>query len=358
MSAFSKHGKVIVFSSVIAALSGTVLAAAQAPLQQNPYSPAYGHAYRHGVIPTMETWHVMQAYESALAKLKTSTKTLYYGGGTNDSGFANAAVTSGPEKVYLVFFGSQWGTQGSSGGNVTFSNDPVNAAPYLQNLFLGLGTGEGWSKVMTQYCDGAAAVKGATSCPAGANFIPYPVGGTVLAGVWYDNSAPSPQQATQTQLAQEALNAAAHFGNTTAASNRYVQYVILSPTGTNPDGFNAGANFCAWHDYTTSSAGDVAYTNMPYVSDAGTSCGQNFVNAGTAGVDDGFSIVEGHEYAETITDQFPSVGWLTKRGSENGDVCAWISSGQGASANVSMKTGVFAMQSTYSDKNGACELTL
>ncbi|MFK2893285.1 hypothetical protein ISS98_19240 [Dyella flagellata] len=324
----------------------------------NPYSPSYGHAYRHGVIPTMETWHVMQAYESATSHLKASSKTLYYGGGSNDSGIANAGVTSGPEKVYLVFYGSQWGTQGSSHGLATFSNDPANAAPYLQNLFLGLGTGEGWSSVMTQYCDGAAAVRGSSSCPNNANFIPYPAGGAVLAGVWYDNGAPSPQRATTAQLTQEALNASAHFGNTTAASNRYVQYVILSPTGTNPDGFNAGANFCAWHNYTASSAGNVAYTNMPYVYDAGASCGQNFVNAGVGGVADGFSIVEGHEYAETITDQFPSSGWVTKRGSETGDVCAWISSGQGASGNVMMKTGAFAMQSTYSNKSGACELTL
>ena len=358
MSAFSKYGKVIAFSSLIAALSGAAVVAGESPLQVNPYSPAYGHAYRHGVIPTMETWHVMQAQDSALKSAGVSTKTLYYGGGVTDGSFTHAAVTSGPEKVYLVFYGSQWGTEGSSGGLATFSNDPANAAPYLQNLFLGLGTGEGWSTVMTQYCDGSAAVKGASSCPSNANFIPYPSGGTVLAGVWYDNSAPSPQQATAAQLTQEALNAAAHFGNTTAASNRYVQYVILSPTGTNPDGFNAGANFCAWHNYTTSSSGDIAYTNMPYVYDAGSSCGENFVNAGTTGVDDGFSIVEGHEYAETITDQFPSSGWVTKRGSETGDVCAWISSGQGASGNVSMKTGVFAMQSTYSDKNGACELTL
>ncbi|RUL76103.1 hypothetical protein [Dyella choica] len=358
MSALLKHGKVIAFSSLVAALSGAALAAGQSSLQVNPYSPSYGHQYRHGVIPTMETWHVMQAYESASNRLKVTRKTLFYGGGTNDSGIANAGVTSGPEKVYLVFYGSQWGTQHSSGGRVTFSNDPVNAAPYLQNLFLGLGTGEGWSTVMTQYCDGAAAMAGSASCPKNANFVPYPAGGTVLAGVWYDNSAASPQQATVAQLAQEALNAAAHFGNTTAASNRYAQYVILSATGTNPDGFNAGANFCAWHDYTTSTAGNVAYTNMPYVYDAGASCGQNFVNAGVGGVDDGFSIVEGHEYAETITDQFPSFGWVTKRGSETGDVCAWISSGQGAAGNVAMKTGVFAMQSTYSNNNGACELTL
>src|SRR5215469_8353055 len=107
MLAFSKHGKVIAFSALIAALSGAAIAAGQSALQENPYSPATGHAYRHGVIPTMETWHVMQAYESAGAKAGTSSKTLYYRGGTNDAGIANAGVTSGPQKVYLVYYGSQ-----------------------------------------------------------------------------------------------------------------------------------------------------------------------------------------------------------------------------------------------------------
>ena len=31
---------------------------------QNPYSPAYGHPYRHGVVPTLEAWQEMQAWEA------------------------------------------------------------------------------------------------------------------------------------------------------------------------------------------------------------------------------------------------------------------------------------------------------
>ena len=101
---------------------------------------------------------------------------------------------------------------------------------------------------------------------------------------------------------------------------------------------------------------------MPYVSDAGASCGQNFVNAGAAGTDDGFSIVEGHEYAETITDQNPSGGWTNRNrrsgnyGAENGDECAWISSGQGKSANVVMANGTYAMQSTWSNDTNECDI--
>src|SRR4029079_7529089 len=39
------------------------------------------------------------------------------------------------------------------------------------------------------------------------------------------------------------------------------------------------------------------------------------------------------------------------------DECAWISSGQGASANVAMATGTFAMQSTWSNDTNRCDLT-
>src|SRR5207302_1382751 len=155
-------------------------------------------------------------------------------------------------------------------------------AAYLQSLFTGIGTGgEQWSGTMTQYCDGERVAKGATSCPAGAPHVGYPRAG-LLAGVWFDGSAASPANATAAQLAQEAVNAARHFGNTSADSNRYALYFIVSPSGAHPDGFGTTGGFCGWHDFTSSSFGDIAYANLPYVSDLGTSCGANFVNRGAA----------------------------------------------------------------------------
>ena len=277
------------------------------------------------------------------AQAPVSAATLVFGGGVDGIG-----VTSGVPRVYLVFYGSQW----TSGG------DPGGAAAYLQKLFAGLGTGgEQWSGTMTQYCDGPTVPQGAGSCtPANTPHVGYPNGGA-LAGVWFDTDAASPASATPAQLAQEAVRAAQHFANTSAAANRYAQYVIVSPSGTHPDGFgNAGQNFCAWHDYTPSQFGDLAYSNMPYVSDLGSSCGTSFVNSGAAGALDGFSIVGGHEYAETLTDQNPPGGWTTAAGEETGDECAWIASGQGASADVTMGNGIFAMQSTWSNDTGQCEI--
>ncbi|NKJ22129.1 MULTISPECIES: PKD domain-containing protein [Dyella] len=350
------------------AAGGSPAAAGQAASSQvaNPYAPNYDHPYRHGAVPTREAHAQMKQWAAfhLATPAATGTQTLSYGGGIDGIG-----VTSGTPKVYLVVYGSQWGTAGTdANGNMTLSGDSAGAVPYLQQMFKGLGTnGELWSGVMTQYCDGAGVSSGATACPTGASYVGYPTGGATLAGVWYDNSAASPSNATAAQLGQEAVKAAGHFGNTTAASNRYVQYVILSPTGTHPDGFNTSSGqFCAWHDYNgdvgvSSSYGDIAFTNMPYVLDMGSSCGQNFVNSGSAGNLDGFSLVNGHEYAETISDQNPAGGWTNHTGSsyngqENADECAWLSSGQGASANVAMSTGNFAMQSTWSNDTNRCDL--
>jgi serine protease len=351
----------------LAIAAGLTLAVADAPAQNaaassvaNPHSPRYGHPYRHGVVPTREVHANMQVWAAQFAVTATGPQTLSYGGGVDGIG-----VTSGKPKVYLVVYGSQWGTAGTdAGGNMTLSNDPVGAVPYLQMMFKGLGTGsELWSGVMTQYCDGPTVASGATTCPSGAPHVGYPTGGA-LAGIWYDNSAASPSQATAAQLAQEAVKAAAHFGNTTPSSNRYAQYVILSPTGTKPDGFNTpGGGFCAWHDWNgdvgvSSPYGDIAFTNMPYVYDAGTSCGANSVRDSR----DGFSIVEGHEYAETITDQNPAGGWINQTGSsyngqENADECAWISSGQGATQLVTMGNGSYPMQSTWSNDTNRCDIS-
>jgi hypothetical protein len=356
-------------TAVLTAGSGAQAATTSAaPLTANPYSPLFGHPYRKGAVPTLSALQEMTGWEvqHTGAALPLGLSNLSYGGGVDGIG-----VTTGHEKVYLVVYGSQWGTPGTNAsGDVTLANDPSGEVPRLQELFKGLGTnGELWSGVMTQYCDGVAS--GAKSCPASnTEHVPYPTGGA-LAGVWVDESGPSPSQATGHQLGVEAVRAAGHFGNTTPASNRDAQYVILSPTGTHPDGFNtASGQFCAWHDYNgdttlsggavSSPYGDIGFTNDPYVTDAGASCGANFVNSGSAGAGDGISIVEGHEYAETITDQNPPGGWTDLFGQENGDKCAWISPGSpGGAFDLKLSTGTFAMQTTWANDgaggSGACE---
>jgi hypothetical protein len=348
---------VVSFGVLGLALAAPAIASAKA-------APKYsnGHAYRHGAVPIRGHQHTVPFNQPGTPA--ASANDLRYGGGIDGVG-----VTTGTERVYVVFWGSQWGTQSTnSSGDATFSGDPKSVAPDLQAFFKGLGTGgETWSGVMTQYCQGVST--GAQTCPASnTSHVAYPTGGA-LAGVWEDTSSAAPSAATAHQLAQEAENAATHFGNTTTASNRDIQYMIVSPTGTDPDSYETGG-FCAWHDYSGDSTLDgggavsgslVAFTNLPYIPDAGQSCGQNFVNSGSAGTLDGVTIVGGHEYAETITDQYPAGGWLDSSGEETGDKCAWISSGQGAAQDITLSTGSFAVQSTWAnDFNGGaggCEVS-
>ena len=112
------------------------------------------------LYPTVE---IAQARRAARAG-QSATPPLSYHGGVNGIG-----VTTGPPKVYLVFWGSQWGTQDPP-GSFHFTNDAAGVAPRLQALFNGLGTSnELWSGVVTQYCEGVAP--GSTVCPTSAPHI-------------------------------------------------------------------------------------------------------------------------------------------------------------------------------------------
>ena len=258
---------------------------------------------------------------------------------TYHGGIGGIGVETAP-KVYLVLWGSQWN-----------NNDPSGEAGILQSFYTGVG-GSSWLNSVTQYCQDVAS--GTVFCNGAGQAAGNP--SSILAGVWADNGGTAPSRPRQSQLAAEAVRAAQHFGNTTAASNASVQYVIATATGNNSRGF--GTQYCAYHSATSSTVGNVAYTNLPYITDAGASCGANFNGLGP---DAGITIVGGHEMGETITDQFPNGGWLDSGGAENGDKCAWISSGQGAAANINLSTGTFAVQSLWSNASnsgsGGCVLS-
>lgn len=259
---------------------------------------------------------------------------LFYHGGVGGIGVETAP------KVFLVLWGSQWN-----------NNDPSGEANILESFYSGAG-GSSWLNSVTQYCQGVAS--GTVFCNGAGTAAGNPTG--ILAGVWADNASPAPSHPRQSQFAAEAVSAAQHFGNTTASSNASVQYVIATATRNNSRGF--GTQFCAYHSSTSSSVGNVAYTNLPYITDAGASCGANFNGLGP---DAGITIVAGHEMGETITDQFPNGGWLDSSGAENGDKCAWISSGQGAVSDVSFSNGTFPVQSLWSNAfnggSGGCVLS-
>jgi serine protease len=366
-----------VAATAVPAAAAPTAAAAGAPPASDPNAPAYQHPYRHGAVPTrgaaarMSAWakqHPGAAGASPAlspagvhAAEAASANNVSYGGGATDG----IGVTIGDEKVYLVFYGSQWGRRTTRGGIATFSHDPSGEARYVQELFKGLGTGnEQWSGVATQYCQGVS--QGAKTCPSTAPHVAYPHGGA-LAGVWYDNGAKSPAQATGHRLALQAVAAATHFHNTTTGANRNASYIILSPPGADPDQYKQ-QDFCAWHDYTGDTAlsggkvtppagyGQLAFVNMPYITDVGASCGAHFVRSGKAGRLDGVSIVVGHEYAETITDQEPPSGW-TGPLDEVADACAWRQTGAGKVSLLHLPTGTFAMQGIWANNSGGCRFS-
>ncbi len=280
-------------------------------------------------------------------------------------------MQSGHSKVYLVFYGTQWGTQTTDANGISsFSGDANGAAQAAQNMFKGIGTNnELWSADLTQWCDGPNVASGAVSCPSNAAFIPYQAGG-VLSGVWYDNTQASPSGATSAQLGNEAVSAASHFGNTTAAANRDSYYVILSPHGTNPDNYQSPTQgYCAWHDWNgdvgvSSPYGDIAFSNQPYNIDMGSSCGTHFINSGASGITDGYTMTLGHEWQEMMSDQNPAGGWTNHQTTssyyqqENSDECAWIAAGQtGGAANITFATGTFAEQASWSNDTNSCAIS-
>jgi hypothetical protein len=228
---------------------------------------------------------------------------------------SNLAYHGGPIQaspaVYLVFWGSQW------------SSDANGVQSYVTNFFSGLGqSNDQWSRVTSQY----------TGQGQHPTFT-----GSVLKGTWVDTASAAPSRASATAIFNEASRGRSHFG---VAVSPNVNIIVLSPHGTHPDNFPNGG-FCAWHD----SSGGLPFTNMPYVLDAGRSCGANLVRSNL----DGFSIVAGHEYLEAVTDPIPPSGWIDSSGAENADKCAWKNL-----HSISLSTGTFAVQPTWSNQAGGC----
>jgi hypothetical protein len=319
-------GVLAVVAAMVATLAGTAVAAPGGDPGPPPWAPGPGGS---------DVIHVMHGNDAHLGGSRRSASPLlsYHGG----------AVQTVPA-AYLVFWGSQWN-----------GNDPSGEAPVLQKFLGGLyGSADTWSTSTTQYCQSVAVRSTNCGTATALNMVAHPANSPLLdAPALFDNTVVAPSNPTQSDLAAEAVRAA---GLVKASVNTKAQFVIATAHNNNATGF--GSSYCAWHSSTSSPYGNLAYTNLPYMTDAGASCGAGFVNGtGTAGALDGVTIVSGHEYAETVTDPFPNSGWLDANGLENGDKCSWISSGQGQAANVTIASGTFPVQSLWSNnyKNiGGC----
>jgi hypothetical protein len=254
----------------------------------------------------------------------------------------NLPYNSGPVQhkpvVYVDFFGPNWST------------DTTGSQAYLLSLYQGLGaSGDTWSLSTSQYSDGS----GHPTFSKG-----------VLVQYGFDTAAP-PSEVTPSDTAAEAAAAATVFKIPDIPD---AQVVVAYQSGTCfSDGFAGSsctpvkASYCAWHSATTFGTGQLSFTNLPFLLDAGTSCGQDFINPSPGGDLDGLSIVGGHEYAESITDPIPPNGYIdlsdNVSGGENADKCAWAGEIWGTpdpAGDVTLATGSFAMQSLWSNAAGGC----
>ena len=280
------------------------------------------------VHPTVEQAQRARASSKSSPTSGGSNNLSYHSYKSHYGGSGGFGVQTAPA-IYVVFWGSQWN-----------NNDPSGEATILESFYAAL-SGSGWSATDTQYCEGVAS--GTVFCngrgTAAGNSPMY-------VSSWYDNATAAPTQPTQSQIAAEAVRAAGYFGNTSGSVNANAQYVIATATGNNSLGFTR-YEYCAWHSSTGSIYGNLPYTYLPYITDAGQACGANFTDANgvSLGPDAGITIVAGHEMAESVTDPFPSTGWVDGSGSEIGDKCAW----DPATANETLNGSVFPVQPLWSN---------
>ncbi len=277
-------------------------------LQQQAADNA-GWIHEGGV--TYRVPHYMGTVKSPAPAVKPDLQ-LTYGGGP---------VLVAP-KMYVIF----WGFKAAG--------DPNKVKPLLKNYAKNIG-GSAYNNIYTQYYEIVNNVKTNITNPGNqGNKTTF----------WADDTNPIPSHPTDGQVAAEALAGVAHFGYDANGS-----YVVVTAHDHSSSGF--GTSYCAYHSDTTTGGQLVAYTNLPYIPDAGANCGANYISppSDETGADEGVTVVEGHEYGESITDPQPFTGWNSGSG-EIGDLCAWGTH----IANDPYASKTYTAQSMFSNASSSC----
>jgi hypothetical protein len=318
----------------LSVLGGTAVAQAQAQPQARPAD------HLHGV----RVVNLHRAYEAQLKHTKVGKISgIVYARGHRPKATANAAATctepacpvawqggtvQHTPHVYLLFWGPNWQT------------DPAQeaSATYLENFFSGLGNGQAddtWSTITSQYADASGAPS---------------FSGLVYEGAFNDPTTPH----SDTSLAQIGAEADSFAQDQGITDLNDAQIIVATQSGTCPQGFQGTGctggilprNECGYH-----SSSNQPFVNLPYVLDAGASCGKDAVNPTPGGDNDGWSIVGGDLYASTITDPFPPTGWVDPNdGSEISGKCS-------TGFDLTLAAGQFAVQTQWSNAAGACVQT-
>lgn len=230
-------------------------------------------------------------------------------------------------KVYLILWGyKKYG-------------DPDKVAPLLKEYLKVMG-GSRHDNIYTQYYQEINGI-GTTTYVTNAK--------NQLAGVWDDETDAVPESPTDIQVAAESFAGVQHFGYDANGS-----YVVATPIGHHTYGF--GTKWCSYHSDAFDNGQVVSYTNLPYMPEAGVICGSNEIKApkDESSVDEGVTIVEGHEYGESITDPIVFKGWYNYDihgglQGEIGDACAWTDIANDTFGNKS-----YTMQPMYSNASESC----
>jgi len=237
--------------------------------------------------------------------------------------YGNGPVLVKPD-VYVVF----WGYKAAG--------DTQGVEALMDAYFKAMG-GSGHNNIYTQYYQVVGGVK---------TFIKDPKNqfGKITVHALDDDTNAVPAHPTDAQVAAEAQYLAAQKGYNPNAS-----YVVATPHGKSSSGF--GTQWCAYHGSTVYNGKALSYTNAPYMPDAGSSCGANFTTppSDESGTDEGVTIVEGHEYGESVTDPQPSSGWYNFQQGEIGDICAWQNI-----LNDPFKAKSYTSQPMFSNATSSC----
>ncbi|MGA8535119.1 MAG: hypothetical protein WB615_13505 [Candidatus Tumulicola sp.] len=261
---------------------------------------------------TYHTPHYMATRYMAHSDVKPDLQLVY----------SNGPVLVAP-KAYVIF----WGFKAAG--------DPNKVKPLLKKYTEAMGA-SGHNNIYTQYYQ----IVGGTQ-----TFITNPRHQASKTTFWSDDTNPIPTHPTDSQVATESLAGVAHFGYDPNGS-----YVVVTAHNHSSSGF--GTSYCAYHSATTSGGKLVSYTNLPYQPDAGSSCGANYVSppSDETGADEGVTIVEGHEYGESVTDPNPPSGWYNNQEGEIGDICVWGSH----IANDPFAAKIYTSQSMFSNATSSC----
>jgi len=229
---------------------------------------------------------------------------LYHNGGVMTSGAA----------VQAIYWGSKWGTNGTT----TFAGDKVTG---LTTLYGGLSNSS-YLRTTNEYTQ------------AGGAFVSPTVSFSTTTGNLFDPSATPAKDPGTSGIQAEVTKMI-----TNPVANGYYPVYTDIPRGT--------AGYCAWHSWGTVGTTQVQFAFF-FDLDGDSGCDpQDPASIHSKGLE-ALANVSGHELSEALTDP-RGAGWFDRRGAENADKCAWTFGG-----NVSIGGASWKIQGNFS--NAAAQL--